>query len=63
MGNLNYGLSHLIYRHLICDFFLKNPHNYVNIYQHLGQYISLVNNSIDLIIPYRSNFINFSINI
>ena len=67
MSTLSCGHSPLIYRHLVHEFFIKTikimsrstnaQRPYV--YEALGSYISLVNNSIHIITPYWSKFINY----
>ena len=67
MGTLSYGRSLLIYRHLVCGFFIKilmMMSISTNLYRSymcdpLGPYISLVNKSIGPITPYWSNLINY----
>ena len=67
MGTLSCGYSPPIYRHSVCEFFIKtfiimsistNTHR-PYVCDLLGPYISLVNNSIDQITPYRSTLINY----
>ena len=66
MGTLS-CLFLLTYKYLVCEFFIKTliiMSIYTDIYRPyvydpLGLYISLVNDFIDLIKPYWSNFINY----
>ena len=67
MGTLSYGHSLPIYRHLVCRFLIKtliimsistNIHK-PYVCDLLSPYISLVNNSLGLITPYWSTFINY----
>ena len=67
MGTLSGDRSLLIYRYLVCRFFIKiliimsistNIHS-PYVYDPLGPYISLVNNSIGLIKLYWSTLINY----
>ena len=67
IGTLSYGHSHLIYRHLVCGFFVKiviimsistNIHR-TYVCDPLDLYISLVNNSLEKRIPYWSTLINY----
>ena len=67
MSTLSCGRSLLIYRHLVCIFFIKTliimsiSNNIYRPYvcDPLGLYISLVNTSIDQIIPYWSTLITY----
>ena len=67
MGTLSCGCSLSIYRYLVCIFFIKTLIiMYISIIIHgpyvcdpLGPYISLVNNSIDLMKFYWSTLINY----
>ena len=60
MGTLRWGHSPPIYRHLVCELFIKiliNMSLSINVYKsyvydHLSLYISLVNNSVDPKKPY-----------
>ena len=67
MGIFSCGRSFLIFRHLVCEFFIKtyiimsistNIHR-PYVCDPLGPYISLVNNSIDQITPYWLTLINY----
>ena len=67
MSTFSYGRSLPIYRLLVCRIFIKtliiisistNIHR-PYVCDHLGPYISLVNNSIDQIKPYWSTLINY----
>ena len=67
MSTLSCGRSPLIYRHLVCEFFIKSLINisiFANIHKPsmcdpIGPYISLVNNSIGPTTPYWSTLINY----
>ena len=67
MVTFSCGHSPLIYRHLVCKFFIKiiifmsistNIHR-PYVCDPIGPYISLVNNSINQITPYWSTLINY----
>ena len=67
MGTLSCAQSPPVHRHLVYQFFIKTliiMSKSINIYEPymydpLGLYISLVNNSMDTIILYWSTFINY----